>query len=376
MSEYQYYEFQAIDRPLDDRQIGELRSLSTRATVTSTSFTNEYHWGGFRGSPQRLMEEYFDAFLYLSNWGTRQIMLRLPAHLPGLETVQQYCLGDAASASLKHDHLIVSLFSEDEDGAGEWESAEGRLAPIATLRHDIASGDLRSLYLGWLLCVQSGIVDESAVEPPVPAGLGHPTAGLCALTDFLRIDEDLINAAAAVSDDPTEDSEVDLAQWVQAIPTGEKDGIIVRLLQGEAYVRAELLRQFRERAARTRGAQRRRTAGELTDAAERLRLERERAAAERRAREHARREEQAATAREKRLDALAEDEDAAWRRVNGLIDAKKPRDYDTAVAVLLDLRTLGERAGRNQEFEQQLQQLRTQHVRKPSLLARLDQAGL
>lgn len=232
--------------------------LSTRATITSTSFTNEYHWGDFRGSPHRLMEEYFDAFLYLANWGTRQIMLRLPAHLPGLETVQRYCVGDAVSASLKHDHLVVSLFSEDEDGADEWESAEGRLAPIATLRHDIASGDLRSLYLAWLLSVQAGIVDETAVEPPVPAGLGHPTAGLRALTDFLRIDEDLINAAAAANDDPTEDSEIDLAQWVQALPTDQKDGAIVRLLQGEAYVRAGLLRQFRERGARTGGAQRRR----------------------------------------------------------------------------------------------------------------------
>ncbi|HEX5345713.1 MAG TPA: hypothetical protein VFW64_01200 [Pseudonocardiaceae bacterium] len=43
MSEYQYYEFLALDRPLDDRQQAEVRSLSTRAAITppalSTSIT-------------------------------------------------------------------------------------------------------------------------------------------------------------------------------------------------------------------------------------------------------------------------------------------------------------------------------------------------
>lgn len=49
MSEYQYYEFLALDRPLDDRQQADVRSLSTRASITATSFINEYHWGNFRG---------------------------------------------------------------------------------------------------------------------------------------------------------------------------------------------------------------------------------------------------------------------------------------------------------------------------------------
>jgi hypothetical protein len=42
MSEYQYYEFQAIDRPLTEKEMGELRSYSTRARITPTSFVNDY----------------------------------------------------------------------------------------------------------------------------------------------------------------------------------------------------------------------------------------------------------------------------------------------------------------------------------------------
>ena len=52
MSEYQYYEFRAVDRPLDDRQMREQRAVSSRAVITPTSFTNEYNWGDFKGSPR------------------------------------------------------------------------------------------------------------------------------------------------------------------------------------------------------------------------------------------------------------------------------------------------------------------------------------
>ena len=78
MSEYQYYEFQVIDTPLTRAQMDELRSFSTRARITPTTFMNEYHWGDFKGDPNRWIEKYFDAFVYVANWGTRWIMFRLP----------------------------------------------------------------------------------------------------------------------------------------------------------------------------------------------------------------------------------------------------------------------------------------------------------
>lgn len=50
MSEYQYYEFRALDRPLTAEQ-QRLRSLSSRAEISATRFTSEYSFGGFRGDP-------------------------------------------------------------------------------------------------------------------------------------------------------------------------------------------------------------------------------------------------------------------------------------------------------------------------------------
>jgi hypothetical protein len=79
MSEYQYYEFLAIDRPLDRTAQDALRSISSRARITATSFTNHYEWGDLKGDPRKFMERWFDLHLYLANWGTRRLMLRMPA---------------------------------------------------------------------------------------------------------------------------------------------------------------------------------------------------------------------------------------------------------------------------------------------------------
>ena len=100
MSEYQYYEFQAIDRRLTKAEMDELRAHSSRAKITPTSFINEYSWGDFKGDKDALMEKYFDAFLYLANWGTRIVKLRVPATLLNLETARQY-FGKCVSAREK-----------------------------------------------------------------------------------------------------------------------------------------------------------------------------------------------------------------------------------------------------------------------------------
>ena len=63
MSEYQYDEIRAIDRPLTAQEQDHLGTLSSRAEVTATSFTNTNTYGDSRGSPDALMDRYFHAFV-------------------------------------------------------------------------------------------------------------------------------------------------------------------------------------------------------------------------------------------------------------------------------------------------------------------------
>ncbi len=380
MSEYQYYEFIAVDRPLTTRERAELRSLSTRADITATSFVNTYQWGDFKGDPRKLMERYFDAHLYLANWGTRQLMLRLPARALAPATVARYCVGDSASAWTAGKHLIVHLHREDEDGTDEWDlDGHGLLASIIPVRAALAAGDLRLLYLGWLRCVQSLELDDDEPEPPVPAGMGTLDAALTAVAEFLYIDPDLIAAAAAASAQAAvEPTAAQLRSWVTRLPVREKDAILADLVSGgDGHLRGRLLRRYRaEHLPDTSTTTARRTAGELLATAAHLAAERERQVAEQRERDRIRQERSAAAARQRHLDALAVDQAAAWQRVNELIATKKPRDYDAGVQLLVDLRDLSERDGSTTPFRQRLAELRAVHARKPSLLGRLDLAGL
>ena len=198
MSEYQYYEFRAIDRPLTQREMVALREKSTRARITATRFVNDYSWGDFRGNADTWMARYFDAHVYIANWGTHILMLRLPKRQLDLKTARRYCAGGSAKVKATASATILTFVSDDEDGNG-WVEGAGELARMIAIRADLAHGDRRLLYLGWLLKVQRGECDDQDVEPPIPSGLGQLNASLRALVEFLRLDEDLISAAALAS---------------------------------------------------------------------------------------------------------------------------------------------------------------------------------
>jgi hypothetical protein len=378
MSEYQYYEFQAIDRPLSDEEMQVLRSYSTRAHISQTSFVNEYQWGDFKGNPDSWMEKYFDAFLYFANWGTHILKLRLPSKLLDPKTAQQYCVGDSAFVREKAGKVILSFESNDEEG--EWIDGEGHLSALLAVRAEVARGDLRALYLGWLLCVQNGELNDKDREPPVPTGLGQPSAALESLAEFLRIDRDLLHVAARSSPEieKVEFHQEGLMEWVVRLPAQEKDELIATLIVDDDHsaVSALLQRFLRERSACTLSdPPSRRTVGDLLQAAEVYFEERERLETDKRAKEKACREREAAIAREKHLDSLVGHESRLWAKVGSLISTKQPKNYDQAVRVLLDLRELDFRT-QGGDFHRHLEVLRQAHAHKPSFLLRLEKAGL
>lgn len=283
MSEYQYYEFLAIDRPLDEDEQAAVRALSTRAVISATSFVNEYHWGDFKGDPRRLMERYYDAHLYVTNWGSHRVMFRLPSDLLDPEVVEDYCAGETR-AWVTGEFVVLDFASEDDAGESDFDDdAENVLPAIVGVRAELAAGDLRPLYLAWLAAYGAWERDEDAfdreaedeLEPPVPAGLGMLTAAQRALAGFLRLDDDLLATAAEASPPPADTAGVDT--WVTGLPAAEKDRLLARVMLGEgARVRTELLHRYGGDTAPAIPSTTRRTVAGLLDAAARRRTDRKR----------------------------------------------------------------------------------------------------
>jgi hypothetical protein len=365
VSEYQCYEFLALDRRLTAQEMAELRGISTRAEITPTRFWNEYHWGDLKADPSDLLARYFDMHLYFANWGTRRLMFRLPVAAVDLDALRAYAPGGPVTLTTTGEHAILDLWSEVEEPEDDWFEAGHLGASLTPLRAELLRGDRRVAYLAWLLAVQDGEVDAAAQEPPVPRGLATGSAPLAALADFLRLDQDLL-AAAAESDDEDRDEPDRFRAWVERLPAQQQERWLLRAADNpDLRLGSELLGEFRR--AHPPATSGRRTVARLQARVEELRAARRRAAAERAARTRA----AAAAARSKRLAELARRGDAAWQELEQLVEA---RAYDQAVRLAMDLRDAAAQAGRPEGFDRRIAELKQRHGRRRGFLDRLQRA--
>ena len=374
MSEYQYYEFQTLDRPLSEAERRELRALSTRAQITATSFTNHYDWGDFSGDPQQLVERCFDLHVYLTNWGTRRLIMRLPRRLIARARLNAFVHDmDWVAVWEKGENLIVDMYRDEVDmSCRDWDDGSGWLGELAPLRAAVLAGDLRLFYVLWLTALEDGLLDADAREPL--SGIGPLTSALEAAADFFDLDRDLLQAAAERDDGSSSRIAADVMRAVLAgLPDAEKTDLLMRVVDGDTHVAAELIQGVREGYAAAPVEPR--TAGALAQRAAEIRDERERAEAARRAAEQRRREEEAARARRKRLVALRGRGEAVWQEIETEIARRNPPGYDHAAALLFDLQAIAAEDGALPGFVYRLDAIRDRHARKGRFLERLEGLG-
>lgn len=365
MSEYQCYEFVALDRPLTSKQMAELRAISTRADITPMRFWNEYQWGDLKADPAKLMERYFDAHMYFANWGTHRLMLRIPLTRVDATALAAYFVGDTAGIKRRGAHVVIDLRSEDEE-PDHYEESQGSLAALGPLRAEIMCGDIRPAYLAWLMAVQNREVADDAQEPPVPPGLAELSAAQEAMIDFLRIDADLVAAAATASTAAPDDSEAVRAWLKKLTPRAKGDWLRRAVDAPDLPLGAELLRAFRAQS-KPKGKAATRSVAELLAAADRHREARHRAEAARAEKA----KQAAAAAKNKRLDTLAKRIDAAWSELARLVETSA---YDAALVLATDLRALAVRDGENGDFAARFDALRKQYLRRRGFFDRWKRA--
>jgi hypothetical protein len=388
MSEYQYYEFLAIDRPLSAEDMAYVRTLSSRVQPTPTHAAFTYSYGDFRGDPLALLAKHYDALLYLANWGSKQLAFRFPKAAIDEQALKPYYYGvEEIELTTVGQHIILNIDFQDE--GMDWVEGEGQLASLAPLRDDILRGDLRALYLAWLASAARGTAAEGdddlddeeewddaeerdqvdgdeLIEPPVPPGLGQLSAPLRAFMEFFDIDQDLVGAAAAASPALKATTEP-IERWVPLLPEVERNSFLVRAARGEP-IGAELLRRLREVGGAARPAAAtapRRSFSAIVEAAEevrRERKERERQAAER--------------ARLAKLEALAKREGQVWAQVPELLSRRTASGYEEAVAHLVELRDLAVYQGKRAAFDARLEDILAPYATSAALLRRLREKKL
>lgn len=378
MSEYQYYEFQTLDRRLTEQEIAQIRKLSSRVQITPTSASFVYNYGDFRGDPHQLMAKHFQAMLYMTNWSTRQVMFSFPKKLISANQFAPYLVPYHIQVIERDDVIILDLDLSEEESEGMWvDSGEGQLPHFASLRDDILQGDFRTLYLAWLRSVELNDYiyenpdefDEAEAEDkrvPVPPNLGQLTPALQRFMDFIELSRDMVAVAAIHSANITPTA-LDLKQAISALTEEERMNFLVQVAEGSANVRAQLLKRLREVSPQPASAATSQppSATELLAAAKGYftsRVAQEKAAA--------------AKAHTARMETLVSQEDGLWYRATNLIEERKTKSYDEAIKLLIDLRDLADYQQKRPAFNQRMADLKKNYKTLNGFLSRLKDAKL
>jgi hypothetical protein len=380
MSEYQYYEFLAIDRPLTADEMEELRVLSTRATITPVSFTNEYNWGDFKGDPDKLMQRYFNAHVYVANWMTAIFMVRLPIEAFTQETAKTAVVPYLLDIKATKTHWIITWRLEESENYDRFGMEDGRgwMVRLAPVRDELLRGDLRSLYIGCLPAVAGEMMDDEEMEPLCVSGLGNLTAAQQALAEFLEVDPDLLAGAGmgSPSASKAEISPEEMDEWIDALPREEANSILKQLLEGKGQ---QVERSVRNRFAAWRRSLQagdtdapRRTMGELRQNAEKAReIRLENLKRDRRQREIKRREKCKAY-----LKNLSSDFPKACASVREPVKRGSGLGYDEACRKLVDIAEAYALYATKNIFQKELEKFMAGHLRRKALVQRLVKAGI
>ncbi len=368
--EYQYYEFQAVDRPLTKAEQDYVQNLSSRVRPTATRAVFTYSYADFRGDPLSVLEKCFDAMLYMANWGSYQLAFRFPKSAINVSALEAYCVDNIIEISTKTKHIILNIEIHDEEGGGWIEDTNHWLSALLPLRQAILQGDYRVLYLAWLQAAAvSAYLEEDAQEPPIPPNLQELNTALKSFVDWLEIDPDLIAAAAQASPNQNEPQE-SFKDWIHLLSDQEKTQFLLDIVAGDSAIASQLQARLRQKFAEvpqssSLSGEDRRSFSELRILADQQHLERQ---------EH---ENAAAKAeRRKYLEALKPQQAQIWETVRDLIARKQTQPYDQAIQHLVDLRDLALLEGNLATFQSRIQQMKTDYSNRSGLLRRIHAAKL
>lgn len=379
MSEYQYYEFRAIDRPLSDIEMKELRGISSRAEITPVSFINVYNYGDLQARPRNLMQHYFDAHVYISNFGTATLMLRLPQDVIDEQTLRAFAVEDYLDVETVDDYWLLTWSLAENENYEDYEDEDGGswMARLAPLREELLRGDLRSLYIGWLQAVTVEDMDEER-EPMALADLGKLTEAQWALAEFLAVDPDLLVGAGIGGRAGASDEQMATAidTWLEELPGEEVRQYLHQMLTGQgAQAERTLKRSFT--AWRSQANPQDRTATCRT--VEELWQQAEQAQTVRLARQV---EAQRKTAAEQKktlevlLTHVAKNSATFWKKAHEEAERTCASGYDSACRVLVNLRDAYELQGDSDTFRREFKKFMTKHSQRKAFITRLEKAGI
>jgi hypothetical protein len=367
MSEYQQYEFLAVDRPLTRVQLDAVNALSSHIEASSTHALVDYQWGNFKHDLIQVLSEFFDGFLYWANWGSPRLALRFPHGILPDDLIDGYDLDEVVTFTRQPDYDILDMHFASLEGPDEWIDYE--LGSLIGIRDELMDGDLRALYIVWLAVQHimgiSGEPESSErCAPVVPPAFGKLTAAQQALADLFQIPQELLVVAARYSKATAPSADDDVAAWVTSLSADRRDEYLIRLAHNEPGLSRRLIRELRELNQDQASMQV--STGVCVAYATLLSESKALKASWQREKR-----EQEQAAHQRHLQDIHDHQTAYWHQVEQAVTRGSGAGYDDAIHLLIELRETANHFQASQEFQKRFSAWVLSHLRRPAFVRRL-----
>jgi len=398
MGSFEMHRFRSIDRTLTTEEQKEINTWSSRFSPNSTGITYIYHYGSFKKDPNKIFHQYFDAMLYVSSYGTKQLMFRFPKDMVNFSELLRFEVGTKWEAHLKFDrkgdYIVMDLYWNEEEGGGWIEEEDYELDPLLPLREEILKGDYRALYMAWMMVMEkmggTGEEDDDYDEeddlcydedddvyeklgeessrkaPPIPPNMQQSTAAHKELIRVFEINKHLVSGVATVSPNAAQNT-IDYAALIQQLSNQEKEAFLLQLVKGRPRVDLSLKKHLSTLGGVDAIQARRKiltwqeilkfgvAAENKTNAA--FKVEQKRLHIE-------------------KMKRLINQKASLWAEVERNILKAQGKSYDTATETLCDLKAVAEYEKKVGTFEKKLDNLLMEFGGRSALMRRWQAKGL
>lgn len=380
MSEFQYYEFYSIDKELTAKERKEVDGLSSRFSPTSRRAIFHYSYSDFKHDVKSVLLDYFDFFLYLSNWGERRIMFKIPKDLIDYKKIQHYScvydsdyMGEGLFISQKSKYVLIDISISDSD-QGYWIDEDNDLSSKLTgLRENLIEGDYRSLFIIWLhikeLEYKSEQIDlgETLDKNLIPPNLKKLNGNLKELMSFFDVNKDWVLGAANYSNKSVKE-EINYEALLPKLSKEIKEDYLKKILAGEQNLTIQLKREIDSRFNQKKKKEKSKgtlSLEELVESVEKAKNKR-----------FASEKKQAEKERLKKLKYTENNKEEILKEIDSHIIKGTAKSYDEALLHILVLKELAIQKGEEKEFYAWIMKLRKVLGRKYSMLRRLEDNNL
>lgn len=352
-----------------------VRSMSSRVQLTPRKAVFTYSYSDFRYDAEEVLLDYFDFMLYITNWGTKRIMMKFPKDIVDYEKLKTYRISVESDyvqeirVLKKSGFVLLDIYYSEEEGMG-WIDEGDYAYDFLNIRSEIINEDYRALFFIWLKFLEdlykSSAFDHSYSfgKESIPANLIRLNASCHAVKDFYGINTDWYNAVLPYSESrPSLD--IDYESLLLHMSKERMIEYLKMVIKGEPNVGVRLTKELRKNKlsdTRETGMITLLNLGDKVSQIRQARLQKEQAEEERR--------------NEQRMNVISNTEEQIKQGVLYNIKQGNPKAYDLAVTNILELKSMYEYFNDIRAFDKFMEEVHSISSRRTAFKRRLIQNGL